>query len=493
MIKEYLKLTLSHIRRRKGLAMINIGGLAVGLATCIFAFSFIRDEFKIGCIEKTGSVLHVNKNDIHLNIDEMLSEIFKSDEPGGTVIAVKQGSTIFRKGYGMADLELNVPLKPDMTFRIGSLTKQFTAVAVFMLIERGILSFSETITSFFPESPENWKNITIEHLLTHSSGLTSYTTSSEWEKITKEDIKPEQIVEIIKKDSLLFPPGDHLYYSNSGYFLLGVIIEKITGQRYGDFINKNIFIPLGMNNSYFGSHSEVISGRVKGYKKNDGVFKNADYISMSSPFSAGGLLSSVDDLAVFNEALHSGKLISKKNVEKMTTPYKPKVSGPPIVGYGCEIIPFKELTMIRMQGSINGFESQMLYIPDDQIFVAVLQNNVTTEYSSDYLGKKIAAFLINDPYPEWQAVELPASTLLKYIGVYRIDEDNVRNITVEGDKIYSQRNNGPKIEIFPSSETTFFYKGRFTYITFTLDESGKVINMIMHYEEGSQITAVKEK
>ncbi len=274
---------------------------------------------------------------------------------------------------------------------------------------------------------------------------------------------------------------------------MGAIIENVTGHKYGDYIHEQIFKPLGMNSSHFGSHAKIIPGRVKGYKVDDGKYQNADYISMTSPFSAGGLLSSVDDLAVFNEALYSGRLMSKTNVEKMTTPYKPNVSGPPIVGYGCEIVPFKERRMVCLRGAINGFDSFILYIADDQIYVAVLQNNVSTEYTSEYLAKKIAAILIGDPYPERQVIKLPNSILLKYAGVYRIDENNVRKIIVEEDRIFSQRNNGSKLEIWPSSETTFFYKGRFIYITFGFDDKGQVINMIMHYEDGSQITAEKEK
>ncbi len=447
----------------------------------------------IGCSDESHSGINSSQNNFQRDIDQMLFKVFKSQEPGAAVLASQQGKAVFRDGFGMADLELAVPIEADMIFRIGSLTKQFTAVAVFMLVEKGELSLNDKITRFFPESPEGWQKITVEHLLTHSSGLQSYTDMKQWEKLAKEDVKPEQIVELIKNENLLFSPGDHLYYSNSGYFLLGAIIEKVTGHKYGDYIHEQIFKPLEMNSSHFGSHAKIIPGRVKGYKVDDGMYQNADYISMTSPFSAGGLLSSVDDLAVFNEALYSGRLISKTNVEKMTTPFKPNVSGPPIVGYGCEIVPFKERRMVCLRGAINGFDSFILYITDDQIYVAVLQNNVSTEYTSEYLAKKIAAILIGDPYPERQVIKLPNSILLKYAGVYRIDENNVRKIIVEEDRIFSQRNNGSKLEIWPSSETTFFYKGRFTYITFDFDDNGQVKNMIMHYEDGSQITAEKEK
>ncbi len=447
----------------------------------------------IGCSADSNSGPRSGQNEFQRDIHQMLSKLFTSDDPGASVIAIQQGKTVFRYGYGMADLKLAVPMDANMTFRLGSLTKQLTAVAVFLLTEKGELSLSDKITRFFPESPESWQAITVEHLLTHSSGLQSYTDMKEWEKLAKEDVKPEQIVELIKKEILLFSPGDHLYYSNSGYFLLGAIIEKATGQNYGDYMHEQVFKPLGMNSSYYGSHARIIPGRVKGYKMDNGTYQNADYISMTSPFSAGGLLSSVDDLAVFNEALYSGKLISKTNVGKMTTPYKPNVSGPPIVGYGCEIVPFKKRRMVSSRGGINGFDSFMLYIPDDRICVAILQNNVSTEYPSEYLAKKIAAILVGDPYPEQQEIELPNSVLLKYAGNYRIDDNDVRKVIVEEDRIFSQRNNGSKLEIFPSSETTFFMKGRFTYITFGFDDKGQVVNMIMHYEEGSQITAEKEK
>lgn len=424
-------------------------------------------------------------------IDQMLSAAFSPGEPGSSVIAVKGGETIFRRGYGLADLEFQIPVEPDMTFRIGSLTKQFTATAIFLLIEQGKMSLDDKITKYFPDCPPDWNEITVEYLMTHASGLKDYTRLEEWQNLAKEDLSHERMIEILKNQELLFPPGDHLYYSNSGYYLLGMIIEKISGQSYGDFIQANIFDALGMSSSHYGGHSEIIPQRVRGYKSDLDLYFNADYISMSSPFSAGGLLSSVDDLAKWNEALYSGKLLSEASLERMTTPFKPKKSGPPIVGYGCEITQLKGRKLVSFRGAINGFNSYNMTLPEEQLYIAVLQNNVSTEYSSEYLAKKIAALLIGDPYPEWQALGLPEEKLQKYAGEYKIDENSTRTIIVEGKRIFSQRNISPRLEMFPASENTFFYKGRFTYITFGLDDAGEVVNMVMHYEEGSQITAEK--
>jgi D-alanyl-D-alanine carboxypeptidase len=184
-------------------------------------------------------------------IDGQLAATFKADEPGATVIVVKDAKPVFRKAYGMANLELGDPMQPDMIFRIGSVTKQFTAVAILMLVERGELALTDEITKFLPDYPTQGKTITVEHLLTHTSGIKNYTSMAEWRPLLRKDLELSELVAIFQSAHLEFSPGDRFAYSNSGYVLLGAIIEKITGLTYAEFMERNILSPLGMRDSRY--------------------------------------------------------------------------------------------------------------------------------------------------------------------------------------------------------------------------------------------------
>ncbi|MGH9843739.1 MAG: serine hydrolase domain-containing protein, partial [Blastocatellia bacterium] len=184
-------------------------------------------------------------------IDEMLAKEFKANEPGAAAIVVKDGKVVFRKGYGMANMEFGIPIEPDMIFRIGSVTKQFTAVATLMLAEQGKLSLSDEITKFLPDYPTQDRKITVEHLLTHTSGIVSYTGMPEWRPQMRKDVSLDEMIAVFKDKPMEFVPGERWNYNNSGYVLLGAVIEKASGMKYADFVEKNIFAPLGMKRSFY--------------------------------------------------------------------------------------------------------------------------------------------------------------------------------------------------------------------------------------------------
>ena len=195
-------------------------------------------------------------------MDELLSKRYPPNEPGAAVIVVKDGKNVLRKGYGMADLELGVKVEPDMVFRLGSVTKQFTSAAILMLAERGKLSVTDDITKFLPDYPTKGRAITVEHLLTHTSGIKSYTSLPAWPGLWRKDMTVAEMIDLFKNEPADFAPGEQWLYNNSGYTLLGAIIEKVSGQTYEEFVRKNIFEPLGMTHSYYGSTLRVIPRRV---------------------------------------------------------------------------------------------------------------------------------------------------------------------------------------------------------------------------------------
>src|SRR5262245_7719131 len=276
----------------------------------------------------------IPNQDLAEAIDVLLTEVYKPDGPGAAVVVVKDGRVLFRKGYGMANLELGVPIAPDMVFRLGSITKQFTAVAILMLAEQGALALDDDITAFFPDYPTHGHTITVEHLLTHTSGIRSYTGMPEWLPLWRKDFTVDELIDFFKHQPMDFAPGEKWSYNNSGYILLGAIIEKVSGKTYEQFLQQQIFEPLGMRQSYYDSTSRIIPRRVSGYSKGPEGYENAPYLSMTQPYAAGALASSVDDLALWDAALYGDRLIKPETLRRAFTSSTLNDGGATGYGYG---------------------------------------------------------------------------------------------------------------------------------------------------------------
>ena len=255
-------------------------------------------------------------------MDQLVQPYVSKGQFMGAVIVARGETVIFSKGYGSANLEWDVANTPDTKFRIGSVTKQFTAAAILLLEERGKLSIQDPVKKHLPDAPAGWDKITIFHVLTHTSGIPSYTNFPDFSKTKHFANTPEQIVKLFREKPLEFAPGEKMQYSNSGYVLLGYLIETISGERYQDFLQKNIFDPLGMKDSGYDSNSAIVQRRAAGYTRGSNGPVNAPFVHMSTPFSAGALYSTTEDLARWNQGLFGGKLLSGQSLEKMVTPFK---------------------------------------------------------------------------------------------------------------------------------------------------------------------------
>lgn len=412
-------------------------------------------------------------------IDAMLAKAVPTDGPGAVVIAVKDGRTVFRKAYGMANLELGVPLTPDSVFRLGSITKQFTATAVLMLAEERKLALSDPITKFLPGYPTHGHVITVEHLLNHTSGIRSYTGIPGYmgTKI-QADLTPTQLIDAFKSEPMDFAPGDCWQYNNSGYVLLGAVIEKASGKTYADFVADRIFKPLGMKATAYGAEGPVLPKRAAGYTRDGETVFNARYLSMSQPYSAGALVSTVDDLAAWDAALYTEKLVKKASLEKAWTPAVTRDGKATHYGYGWGISTLRGAPAIAHGGGIFGFSTYAIRLPDEKVYVAVLANSDSPRTDPGMLGKRIAALLIGRPFPEQVVVTVDPKALTRWTGVYRFDPQTTRTVTVEGGKIYSQRAGGPRLEVKPSSETEFFYEGSLTRLKFVAGPDGRATEVL---------------
>jgi CubicO group peptidase (beta-lactamase class C family) len=410
--------------------------------------------------------------------DQLFSKSYPAGEPGAAVLVAKGGQILLRKGYGLANLELGVPIQPDMVFEVGSLTKQFTSAAILLLQERGKLSVADDITKYLPDYPTHGQKITLDHLLTHLSGVPDYTSLPEWLPRVREDLTVQQIIDLFKDKPLDFSPGEKWSYSNSGYILLGAVIEKASGKSYEDFVEQEIFAPLGMKRSRYGHQNEVVPGRVAGYEKGeDDGYKIADYVSMTQPYAAGALLSTVDDLALWAEALSGGKLLEKASLERMTTSAK-LISGQSThYAYGLGISSEDGMQILEHGGGIPGFTSYLLTIPDQRLLVIVLSNNRSEEPSPNMLAFRVTMKALGKSAEERKAVDLDPATLAGYVGVYRFDEKILRAISREGNKLFAHRSGGETYEILPVSRDDFFYPALESRLHFRRDDQGKITGM----------------
>ncbi len=395
-------------------------------------------------------------------MQRILASVYPGDEPGASAIVVDDGEVVFRSASGMADLELDVPLEPGMVFRLGSITKQFTAAAILMLAEEGKLSVDDPITRFLPSYPTHGHEITVHHLLTHTSGIWSYTQAPDLERTARLDVTTEELVDSFDHEAMDFAPGDRFSYNNSGYVLLGAIIETVSGMSYPEFIRTRIFEPLGMSRSYYGG-THLIEDRVSGYHWEDDAFVNAPYISMSVPHAAGSLLSTVDDMARWNAALFGGELISEASLELMTTEGVLNNGEATGYAYGLGLSEFRGTDRVSHSGGINGFITSGLYLPDEGIYVAVLSNRLGTDASPGQVAARLAAVAMGNPLPEFERVEIDPESMERFSGIYRIDEVTTCTVRREGNHLVTLRSDGGRSEAYPYSDTGFFYEDSFSY------------------------------
>jgi CubicO group peptidase (beta-lactamase class C family) len=424
-------------------------------------------------------------------IDEFLQATYPPGKPGAAVIVVKQGQTLLRKGYGLANLELNVPVEPHMVFRLGSITKQFTATCILMLLEHGKIDLQAEITRYLPDYPMQGCRVTVEHLLTHTSGIKSYTELPEWLPLWRKDMLLGELIALFKDKPFDFEPGERFLYNNSGYILLGAIIEKLSGMPYADFVQQNIFNRLHMQHSLYDDPKRLVMGRASGYTKGASEYENAPYLSMTQPFAAGALASSVDDLALWDAALYTGELVRPETLEMAFQSGKLNNGEQTGYGYGWGIGSYEGYKFIEHGGGINGFSTGAVRVPDALVYVAVLTNLDTPEVGPAVIAFRLATMAIGKPWVEPAVIALSQTELESYTGVYQVNPQEQRLITREGSKLYSQRTNGIRLEIFPYAPDTFFLKNDPDYFVFTRDENGKINGMVAIRHGGPPEKAVR--
>ncbi|GAB1857099.1 hypothetical protein MHTCC0001_19350 [Flavobacteriaceae bacterium MHTCC 0001] len=417
-------------------------------------------------------------------VDKLVSAMYKANEPGAAILIAKDGKPIYRKAFGKANLELDAAMQPNNVFQIGSITKQFTAVAILMLEEQGKLNIDDTITKYIPNYPTQGQNITIHHLLNHTSGIKSYTSMPTFRLKARTDMTPETLINVFKNEPMDFAPGDEYRYNNSGYILLGYIIEKVSGQSYAEFIEQHIFKKLGMSASLYGSNKKLIKQRASGYQKTGDTYVNANYISLTLPYAAGSLMSTVDDLLIWQNAIVTNTLISKESLNRAINGSTLNNGEKINYGYGWSKNQINGSTTYQHGGGIFGYTSMGIYLPEEKIFVSGLTNCNCKNISG--LVTKIAAIAINKPFPSVKdKITLTETQKKRWTGAYQFNNNTIRHITLENGQLYSQKEGQKKYEIFPMSEHTFIFWDGLTSLKFSLNNTKK--QLVLKSTHGKEI------
>ena len=418
---------------------------------------------------------------------EQIVQSYVSDKKFmGTALVARNGKVLLSKGYGFADLEWDIPNSPSTKFRLGSITKQFTAACILLLEERGKLKVEDPVKKYMPDAPAAWDKITIFNLLTHASGIPSFTGFPDYRSTEATPATPEQLVARFRDKPLEFQPGEKWNYSNYGYVLLGYLIEKISGQSYSDFVQQNIFTPLGMKDSGYDSNSAIIMHRASGYTQSPGGPVNAGFIHMSIPFSAGALYSTAEDLLRWEEGLFGGKLLSAASLQKMTTPFKEDYA------FGLGVRTVKNHKIIDHGGGIEGFNTELAYYPDDKLVVAVLGN--LNGGAPEAIAAKLAAVAYGETVvlpSERKEITVSPKILASYAGTYELSPDFSITVKVDGDHLAAQATNQRELPVFAESETMFFYKAVDAQLEFFKNDKGEVTHLVLR-QGGRETKGVKK-
>ncbi|RLD27476.1 MAG: serine hydrolase [Bacteroidetes bacterium] len=420
------------------------------------------------------SAITMNAQGLDTTIDQLLNEKYPADQPGATVLVAKDGNVIYREAFGSANLELDIAMKPENVFEIGSITKQFTSVSILMLMEQGKLSLQDEITQYLPDYPTRGKKITIHSLLNHTSGIKSYTGMANFRSQARTDMSPTELIDVFKNEPMDFDPSEEYRYNNSAYIILGHIIEVTSEQTYAEFIEQHIFKNLGMKNSYYGSHSKIIKNRASGYQPGENGYNNAEYLSMTLPYAAGSIMSCVDDMLLWQQALHKNTLISEKSKQLAFTNYSLNNGEPIYYGYGFSVNEINGIPSIEHGGGIFGYESYGVYVPSEDLYVIVLTNR-NGQGPTD-ITVEIAAHALGNPFPSKTAVTVSEKKIKQWTGTYEFANGVVRYITFQDGSLYSQREGSTNLKLYAVSANEFYFEGRFTKYNFAIENGKKVAN-----------------
>lgn len=419
--------------------------------------------------------------------DALLAQSFPADGPGVAVIVTRGGNTIYAAGRGMGDIAASRPLAPSSVFRLGSITKQFTAAVILQLVGEGRISLDDPLSRFFPDYPQPGATATVRQLLNHTSGIQSYTSIPAW--MMANMARPQttaQMIAAFRDTPAPTRPGEAWAYNNSGYVLLGAIIEQVTGKAWHEAIVERISRPLGLGTIAYGENPAALAATVRGYAASENGVEIAPPIHMSVPHGAGGLVGSVEDLAKWARALHHGRVVTPALYQEMIRRTRLPDGSDHAYGMGLANAEVRGRAGIGHGGNINGFATDSLYLPEQDLFIAVFANQERAAVDPPTLLRRIAALALNDPYPAFTPVALDMAAVEPLLGLYRIDGQQTRRFYARDGKLYTRRDGGGELEVMPAGGDRFFYgPGSLTWFRIERAADGNHV-MLMHHDGATE-------
>jgi CubicO group peptidase (beta-lactamase class C family) len=450
-------------------------------------------------LEKNGAEKITDFPAIDEFVDRMMKPLEGSDSvPGAAVLIARDGKILFDKGYGNANIEKGIPVKTDIKFRIGSITKQFTAAAILHLQEQGKISVSDTLSEYIPGFPRG-NEVTIYQLLTHTSGIHSFTNRPDFRELVVKPVSDTDVLKLIESDTFDFDPGEHFSYNNSGYFILGYLVSQISGMSYSDYLSETFFNPLGMHNTGVYDNAHRPGNEATGYGIDNGKIVTVPDWDLSWAGGAGELYSTVDDLFTWNEAIFSGKVLNPSSLKMAFTPAVLKNGEPTggmIYGFGWMLPEYRGMKFIAHGGGLDGFLSYLLRQPDEKITMAVLINS-----SPPYRDMEPSAICMNlVDYMLWQKMApqavysadttLTINQLDAFTGKYDYGQGMILTVTRSDNHLIAQMTGQPAFEIFYMGKNQFYWKIVEARIQFITDEQGTVTGAI-HFQGGQELKVTK--
>jgi D-alanyl-D-alanine carboxypeptidase len=428
------------------------------------------------CAHARSAAAPPSRREVARYARDLLTRNYRADAPGAAVLVARGDTVLFRAARGEADVEHHVPLRPDSLFRIGSVTKQFAAAGLLTLVEAGRVRLEDPLSRYLPDYPGG-DRITLLQLLNHTAGVRDYTAIPGYvESSIRRDMTTAQMIDVFRNERPDFAPGSRWAYSNSGYVLVGAVIEAVTGEPWYAYLERALFKPLGMHRTGYGHDPRFAALQVHGYSYDDDRVVPARLLSMTQPHAAGALVSNVDDLFRWNRALHEGRVLRNAAYTRMITPVGSAASAASRYGFGLYNDRVRNRAMLRHGGAIFGFISSLSYVPGPDISVVVLENDDASNSpdSANVLARRLAAMALGDPYPPLRPVAVDAAALRAAEGVYRFEGDVVRVLRVVDANLTVQRGNAPPVVLTPIAADDFLYPDGFNRLKLERDSGGRI-------------------
>lgn len=432
----------------------------------------------------------VNPRQFGKSADSLITVKLPDIAPGGVVLLAKGGKVFYKKAFGQSDIKTGARMKTNQIFRIGSVGKQFTAVAILQLIERGKLALTDSIQQFIPDFPSKGYTITIAHLLSQTSGIRNYfelETGATQQQLNA--YSPKQIIDIFKLEPLRFAPGTAYQYSNSNYFLLAYIIEKVSGLSYKEYLLENVIRKAGLKSTYYIDLKRADSRRATPYSRFDGKLEDATLQSVNLTYGAGALESTADDLLRWQLALNSGELIKYATLKQAVTAYRLADGKNSEYGFGWFIRNLDGQPTIEHSGSTDGYQTDVVYLPNQGIYLVTLFNCYEADMDWQVLTNDLAKLAIGKP--TGSVIQLDEVALKKYTGTYEVLAGTIRHqmrVTLEASKLFVEALNPedrlPKVQLYAESYSKFYIKEAPLKFVFVKDDASGAFKLITYNNRG---------